>query len=453
MHEFNRIRGAAYSVLMTIMLAPANAWADDAPPASDEAAPPAPEEWALHGQSTFTVQYHPAFPAAFSGPQSLDPHRQARETFDATLYAGLRPWDGAEIWVNPEIDQGFGLSDTFGVAGYVSGEAYKLGEHDPYLRIPRLFLRQTIDLGGDPQAVTGAANQLAGSQSADRIVLTVGRYSVVDIFDTNQYAHDPRGDFLNWSVIDAGSFDYAADAWGFTYGAAAEWYQDWWTIRSGLFDMSKVPNTTSLDTFFSQYQYDQEFEERHNLFGQPGKLKFLTFVTHARMGEYDQATALALQTGTPADIAAVRAPHNKVGFSLNLEQQVSDDLGVFARAGWTQGQFEEFDFTDINKTVSLGASLGGARWGRTDDRLGLAFVINEASRDARQFFAAGGLGGIIGDGQLRRSGPEQIVETYYSLAAFSFAAMSLNYQFVVNPAYDRDRGPVSVFGARVHFAM
>jgi high affinity Mn2+ porin len=157
-----------------------------------------------------------------------------------------------------------------------------------------------------------------------------------------------------------------------------------------------------------------------------------------------------LQTGTPANIAAVRSTHNKVGFSFNLEQQIADDLGIFARTGWTQGQYEAFEFTDINKTLSFGGSLGGARWGRADDRLGLAFVVNDASAAAKRFFAAGGLGVLVGDGQLLRSGPEKIIETYYSLAAFSFARLSLDYQFIVNPAYNRDRGPVSVFGARIH---
>jgi high affinity Mn2+ porin len=420
-------------------------------PASSSSETPATEDWAIHEQATFTAQYHPGFTSAFRGPNSLDPHEQARETFDATLYAGLRPWDGAELWVNPEIDQGFGLSSTLGAAGFPSAEAYKVGAANPYPRIPRVFLRQTINLGGDPSHIDAGLNQLAGTQTADRVVLTVGKFSVVDVFDTNQYAHDPRNDFLNWSVVDAGNFDYAADAWGFTYGAAAEWYQDWWTIRTGLFDLSTIPNSKALDTrWFDQYQYDQEFEERHTLLGQPGKLKFLAFLMHGRMGLNDQATALALQTGTPANITAVRAGHNKGGFSLNLEQQVTDDLGVFARAGWTQGQYEAFEFTDIDKTASFGGSLSGARWGRSDDRVGLAFVVNDASAAAKRFFAAGGLGILVGDGQLLHSGPEKIIETYYSLAALSFARLSLDYQFIVNPAYNRDRGPVSVFGARLH---
>src|SRR3984893_2875970 len=410
-----------------------------------------PETWAIHGQSTFTWLLQPAFRSPYRGPQSLSPAANGRETFDATLYAGVRPWPGAEIWINPEVDQGFGLSDTFGVAGYPSGEAYKLGKANPYLLVQRGFLRQTIDLGGRTEKLEPDLNQLGGTQTSNRLVFTIGKYSVVDIFDTNTYAHDPRHDFLNWSIIDQGAFDYAANVWGYTYGATVEWYQDWWTTRTGLFNLSKIPNSKPLDTrVFDQYQIDQEFEERHELFRQPGKLKLLGFFTHGRMGSYSEATQIALQTGMPADIAAVRKTHNRGGVGLNLEQQLPGDLGFFARAGWSQGQYEAFEFTDINKTVSFGLSLTGPRWGRPDDTVGVAVAVNNASSAAKRFFAAGGLGILVGDGRLVHSGPESIFETYYSFATFSGAKLTLDYQFINNPAYNRDRGPVSVFGVRAH---
>jgi len=418
---------------------------------SEEAEQVQPEDWAIHGQSTFVTQFHPGFSAAFSGPQSLKPTAQARETFDLTLYGGVRPWSGAELWVNPEVDQGFGLSNTLGVAGFPSGEAYKVGAWDPYARLPRVFLRQTINLGGGAEKLDADLNQLAGTQTANRVVLTVGKFSAVDIFDTNKYAHDPRGDFLNWSLIDAGTFDYAADAWGFTYGGAAEWCQDWWTIRSGLFDLSKHPNSKALDTEFpDQYQFDEELEERHEILGQPGKLKLLGFLSHGRMGSYNEATEIAVLTGTPANIAEVRKGHNKAGFSLNLEQQVTDDIGAFARAGWAQGQYEAFEFTDINKTAAIGVSVAGKRWDRPDDTVGLAFVVNDASSAAKRFFAAGGLGILVGDGTLIHSSPENIIETYYKIPVFAHADVSLDYQFINNPGYNSDRGPVSVFGVRLH---
>jgi high affinity Mn2+ porin len=409
------------------------------------------ENWAIHGQSTYTQQFQPAFRSPNQGPQSLSSASNGRETFDATIYAGLRPWQGAEIWINPEVDQGFGLGNSFGVAGYLSGEAYKVGENDPYYRMSRAFFRQTIDLGGETQKVDPDLNQLGGSQTANRVVITVGKYSVVDIFDTNKYAHDPRNDFLNWSIVDAGTFDYAADAWGATYGAAAEWYQDWWAARVGLFDMSAEPNSIPLSLpLFHQDQFVAELEERHTLWKQPGKLKFLYWLTRANMGTYEDALALAAATGTTPSTDAVRSYRSKYGVVLNLEQQLTPDLGMFARAGWTQGGVAEYDFTDIDQTLQIGLSLQGTRWGRPDDTVGLAGVANQISHSAKLYLAAGGQGGIIGDGQLPQAGPEQIIETYYSFAAFSFAKVTGDYQFVNNPAYNRQRGPVSVLALRLH---
>ena len=418
------------------------------PVTPEEAAKIEAENWAVHAQSTFTAQYHPGFPSAFRGPHSLDPHEQARETFDLTLYAGIRPWTGAEFWFNPEIDQGFGLSNTFGVAGYLSGEAYKVGKADPYFLIQRTFLRQTIDLGGDTEKLEPDINQLGGTQTANRLVFTIGKYSVVDIFDTNKYAHDPRQDFFNWSIIDQGAFDYAANAWGYTYGATGEWYQDWWTFRAGVFDLSTVPNGLNLSNGVRQGQLVTELEERHKFWDQPGKLKFLYWLTWGDLGRYLDAIALGQSTGSTPSTANVRSFRTKGGCGLNLEQQLTSELGFFARASLSQGDVEEVDFTDINQSLSAGFSLSGVRWGRAEDTVGLAGAINRISHDGKLYLAAGGLGGIIGDGALPNAGPEQIIEAYYNLAAFSFAHITADYQFINNPAYNRERGPISVFGIR-----
>jgi high affinity Mn2+ porin len=421
------------------------------PVTPDQAGQITPEQWAVHGQATNTWLLQPAFRSPYQGPQSLSPAANGRETSDATLYLGYRPWQGGEIWINPEIDQGFGLSNSLGVAGYVSGEAYKVGENAPYYRMPRGFFRQTINLGGGTEKVDPDLNQLAGLQTADRVVFTIGKFSVIDIFDNNKYAHDPRNDFLNWSIIDIGSFDYAAEAWGYTYGAAAEWYQDWWTARVGLFDLSVRPNDKYLDNrFIQQAQFVAELEERHTVWKQPGKLKVLYWLIRGDLGTYADALALATATGQTPSTAAVRNYRSKYGIGLNLEQQLADDLGMFVRAGWTQGSVEEVDFTDIDQTISAGLSLTGTRWHRPDDTVGLAVVANQISHEAKEYLAAGGIGGIIGDGQLIQAGPEQILETYYSLAAFSFAHVTADYQFINNPGYNRERGPVSVFGLRLH---
>ena len=424
--------------------------ADTAKATGNAADPPALEtdNFAIHGQTTFLEQYVFPFHAPYAGPNSLTPN-QGRETFDATLYLGARLWSGAEFWVDPEIDQGFGLSTTLGVAGFTSGEAYKVGDPVPYARVPRAFLRQTIDLGGDSEKVDAGANQFSGTQTADRLVLTVGKFAVTDVFDTNKYAHDPRSDFMNWAHIDTGTFDYAADAWGFTYGAAAEWYQGDWTVRGGVFDLSIVPNSTELDPQFSQFQWLGEIERRYQLWGQPGKLAVTGFLSRGRMGSFDDAIALAAVTGGPADIGAVRHYNSRGGISVNLEQQITEELGVFARAGFANGDIEPYEFTDIDRTVAAGLALAGKSWGRPDDTVGLAGVINGITGVHEAFLNAGGLGILVGDGMLPHPAPEQIVEAYYQLPV-SYFKLTLDYQFIVNPAYNSDRGPASVVSARVH---
>jgi high affinity Mn2+ porin len=423
------------------------------PKADVFALPSAPEtdRWAFHAQTTLVSQYAAPFRAPYRGPNSLTPN-QGKETWDVTLYGGLRLWRGAEFWINPEIDQGFGLSSTFGVAGFPSGEAYKVGAPMPYTRLPRMFLRQTIDLGGESQKVEAAANQFSGSQTADRLVVTVGKFSVGDVFDINKYAHDPRTDFLNWAIIDTGTFDYAADAWAYTYGAAVEWYQGPWTLRFGAFDMSIAPNTTVLDPRFSQFQLIAELEHRHELWGQPGKVAASAFLTRGRMGRYTDAVQLAQLNGGPADISAVRHYTSRTGLSFNLEQQIMQEVGMFARAGIASSNIEPYEFTDIDRTLAAGLSFGGKLWGRPDDTLGVAGLVNGISGSHQTFLNAGGLGILVGDGQLPSPGLEQIVEVYYSFPLFSWRA-TIDYQFIVNPAYNRDRGPVSVIGTRLRTAF
>lgn len=406
------------------------------------------EDWAVHGQATFIDQYHPAFRSPFRGPNSLDPGSRGNETFNATLYAGARPWDGAELWINGEIDQGFGLSDTLGVAAFTNGQGSKVGEAVPYFRLHRLFFRQTFDLGGVDEEVDGAANQLSGSRTHDNLVITAGKFSAVDIFDTNSNAHDPANDFLNWAVIDMGAYDYAADAWGYSYGVAAEWTTGDWTLRGGFFDLSRIPNGTELTRGFGQYQLDAELEHRFQLFGRNGKVKLLGFASRGNFGAYKDAVAAA--GFQPADIVAVRRPSFRPGMSVNLEQGISDDVGAFLRMGLSDGSHEADEFTDIDNSVAAGLSLKGESWGRGDDAVGLAFESAGVSRAAQAFLAAGGLGILVGDGQLPHYDRENVVEIYYSAALFKGVALTADYQFVANPAYNPDRGPLSVLGLRLH---
>lgn len=414
-----------------------------------ESAGCAPERWALHGQATNVTQWHPSFHAPYSGPNSLDATGRTEETTDATLALGLRPWENAELWLMPEVDQGFGLSNTLGLAGFASGEAYKIGANTPYLRLPRALLRQSFALGGTPVCVGGAAGAMAGPRAADNLTITIGKFSVTDIFDTNTYAHDPRADFFNWAVIDAGAFDYAADAWGFTYGAALEWTQGDWTLRGGLFQLSKVPNGKVVAFDFSQKMAVAELERRYSWGKHAGKVKILGFSSHGRMGSYQDALQSGLQNGRAPDTALVRNKQARSGFSLNVEQELTADLGGFARFSANDGDKEAYEFTEINRSASAGLSLKGVRWGRAEDTAGVAGVVNALSGPAQRYFAAGGLGILIGDGRLAYA-PEKIAELYYALHLGPAVVATLDYQRVVNPAYNHDRGPVSIYGVRLH---
>jgi high affinity Mn2+ porin len=372
----------------------------------------------------------------------------------------MRLWQSAEVWINPEIDQGHGLGDTHGVAGFTSAESYKLGFSYPYARVQRTFLRQTIDLGGESGKVDADINQFAQTQTANRLVLTVGKFSVVDMFDTNKYANSARSDFINWSTVNVGSFDYAGDAWAYSYGAAAEWYQGNWTLRGGIFDMSKTPSGGGgdsaagfgLDPAFNNFEMLGEIEARYQLWGQPGKLKVTGYLIRGRMGSFADAIALSQATGLDASdaLAAVRVYQSLPGASLNLEQQITPTVGLFARAGWCDGKVEPWDNTDIDRSAEAGVSLNGKSWNRPDDTIGIAGVVNGIAAVHAAYFNAGGLGIVIGDGQLPKPGPEEILETYYSYAFTPATKVTLDYQFINNPAYNTQRGPANAFAIRLH---
>ncbi|HTT05401.1 MAG TPA: carbohydrate porin [Steroidobacteraceae bacterium] len=443
---------AALALSMAMLCAALPAWGNEGDSGSSGGTSAAAAPWfAFYGQSTYTEQASDGFHAPYSGANSLSPHI-ARETFDVTLFLGTHLWRGAEMWVNPEIDQGFGLDDTVGLAGFSSGEAYKVGRSTPYFRLQRAFVRQTLDLDAGSAATDAGPNQFALASSANRVVLTAGKLSVVDIFDVNRYAHDPRSDFMNWSVIDAGTFDYAADSWGYSAGGAAEWYVASWAARAGLFDLSDVPNSESLEPGFNEYQMDVELEHRHQLFGQVGKLDVTAFESRGRMGLLEQAVAFALETGRAVELGPVRQYRKRDGLSLNLEQPLGADLGLFVRLGAAGGNVETYDFTDIDRTASGGVSLGGRRWGRAADTVGLAGVDNAISRQRRDFLAAGGLAMLVGDGRLPHPGNEQILEGYYEAVVTAALAATFDAQWVQNPAYNRDRGPVAIYALRLHLA-
>ncbi|HUI21195.1 MAG TPA: carbohydrate porin [Methylocella sp.] len=425
--------------------------AAEPPSAPAGGTPPATaEEYAAHGAITWVPQGYPSFPAAYSGPQSLPPEAHLTQVLQVDAYLGLALWKGASIYFNPEVDQGFGVGDTFGVAGFPNAFVYKLGSSAPYERNQRYFLRQVIGLGGETEQIDAGPYQLAGPVDANRLTFTVGKYSVVDIFDDNKYAHDPVNTFLNWTIIDMGAFDYAGDAWGFTYGATAEWKQDSWTARAGVFQLSTVPGSAQIEpVLFRQFEPVVELEERHKILDQPGKLKFLFYANDGFMGSYNEAVAEGFATGTTPDITDVRARRVKVGGGFNLEQQITPSLGFFARLSMSTGQYETFHFTEVERSASGGFQVSGDLWGREKDQIGIGGVLNGISNAHANYLAAGGTGIILGDGALSYSG-ERVLETYYKYVIADGMHISLDYQFVDNPGYNLARGPVSLFALRFH---
>jgi high affinity Mn2+ porin len=409
----------------------------------------AQQAFAVHGEFTYVEQADSDFNAPYAGPNSLTPN-QGRETVDANLSIGAKLWSGAQLWINPEIDQGFGLNDTLGVAGFPSGEAYKVGARHPYFRLQRLFVRETVNGEGEREPVAAAAGVLGGERSMNRWVFTVGKLSVTDIFDSNDYAHDPREDFLNWAAVDAGAFDYAADAWGYTVGAAVERYQGQWAVRAGIFDLSDVPNSAHLEPGFHEFQLMAEIEHRQEIAGHPGKVLITGYETRGRMGLLDEAIAVAAASDSPADIAAVRHYRSRFGGLVNFQQELLSDLGAFARYSKAAGNVEAYEFSDIDRAIAAGLSLKGRLWRRSQDSVGVALIDNAISAERERFLNAGGLGILVGDGKLPHPGTEQVVETYYNASLCSYAQVSFDYQWIANPAYNRDRGPVSVFAVRVH---
>ncbi len=406
--------------------------------------------WNWHVQNTDIVQYHPGFPSRYSGPNSLSSANEVKETVSLDLLVGVRLWRGAEFHVDGLMWQGFGLTDTRGVVGFPNGEAFRLGTEVPNVNFARVILRQTIGLGGEQETVEDDQLQLAGKRDISRITLTLGRMSAKDIFDNNAYANDPRTQFMNWALMANEAWDYPGDSLGYITGFAAELNQPRWAIRYGFFQMPRVSNGTALDSHFLEaWGMVTELEGRYTIAGHPGTVRLLAFLNHAHMGSYQAA----LDSPTrPADIVATREYRYKYGFGLNAEQELAKNVGAFARLGWSDGENEAWVFSDVDRTATLGLSVKGESWKRPNDTVGLAGVLNGLSRVHRDFFAAGGTGILAGDGALTY-GFEEIVEAYYDFQVWKTVHVSLDYQFINHPAFNRDRGPVSVLGARLHWTF
>lgn len=439
-------RKSCYGLLLALTLSSGTAayvWAEQAES----------EAWQIKLQTTAVVQHKPGFSAPYTGANSLVPNRENSRTITSTLFAGLRPWAGGEIHVNPEMAIGVPFSELRGLGGFNNGEMARTSGPNPTFYRARAFLRQTWGLGGGVEAVDSDQNQLAGKVDANRLVLTLGNVSALDIFDDNKYSHEPRRAFMNWSLMTHGAWDYPADSRGYTWGAALEYIAPEWALRAGRFMQPKDSNGLPLNSrIMSSYGDAVEVERGYRLGGQNGRVRLLAFRNQAVMGSFSDAIAQSAVTGGAPDLTRVRTAQGKVGAGINIEQELRADVGVFARASGHDGKSETFAFTEIDRSLSGGVVVKGSRWRRGADEVGIAMVANGLSSSHRDYLARGGLGFFLGDGRLNYRS-ERILETYYSLKAGRNLWFTFDYQYVRNPGYNADRGPANFFGLRVHVEL
>ncbi|HJX63240.1 MAG TPA: carbohydrate porin [Polyangia bacterium] len=419
-------------------------------PRENLAATSAPSNWSIHGQATYIEQGYFAFHSPYQGANSLSGASQVRNTVSATVFLGRRLWPGGEIYFNPELMQGFGLDDVHGVAAFPNGEAQKSSFRFPRFNAARLFLSQTIGLGGDKEIVGDGPNQLAGKRAVSRLTITVGKFAVLDYFLVSAYAGEPRTAFLNWNAYGGGSYDWTMDRLSWTWGGLVELNQKRWAARAGYFLLPDVSNSNTFDTrVFQRGQYTAELELRYWPFARPGKLLLFGWLSHGNMGSYSEALTSTLMVLGYPDLALTRRERTNYGFVASADQTIAAALGVFARASWSPGRVEIMGWTDCDESLSVGATLRGTRWARPNDTVGIAWVVEGLSAISRRYFAAGGKGILIGDGQLNYQ-PEMVLETYYAFSPVKWATLSLDYQLIADPGYNADRGPVSIFSGRLH---
>ena len=410
------------------------------------------EQTSARYQTTYNWQHHPSFSGGPStSVKSIVPSAERMYTFSTTAHWGMRPWEGGEVYINPEIASGIPFSSNLvGLGGFTNGEITRAAGSDPKLYLQRLFLRQTWNQGGGTQQIDGDFNQMAGQVDRNRFVLTVGNFSTLDVFDGNAYAKDPRTQFMNWGGWTYAAYDYAADARGFGWGFAGEWYRDDWVFRFGRMTPPKEPNGLQLDFALHRHYGDQvEVEKNYTLADKPGSIKVLAWRNRGVLARFDDARAALTAAGQESILNVRNAAQVKYGLGINLEQAITDDLGTFLRVMKADGRTETQAFTEVDESLATGLLLKGGQWGRASDTLGLAVMVNGLSPERRRYLEAGGLSYFIGDGSLSYR-PETIVETFYSLGISKHVWLTGDYQHIQNPAYNAARGPIDVFALRFH---
>jgi|GEM_PF-260405 len=411
------------------------------------------ENWNAHFQTTFIYQDKPAFNARYTGTNSL---LSTAENFTYSLtstgFFGVRLWPSGEFYLDPELNSAVPPSQLFGLGSLSNGEDQKSPSITPLLYLARAFLRQTWSLGGDKTFVESGQNQLAEDVDSRRLVLTLGKISVPDLFGPNRFSGSPRTQFFNYSFLTYNAWDYGANQRGYTVGAALEYFRDAWAFRFGRFAALTTSNGPTFNwDLLHQYSDQIEVEHAHVIGGQPGKVRLLGFHYRAKMAAFQDALNLwetGGRIGVPS-INDVRREQDQFGFGIALEQSLGTDVGLFLIGSWNDARTENYSYTDVERAFTGGLSIQGTGWGRPQDTLGFGYGLNGIGAPFRKYLEAGGLGPFIGDGQLNYH-PEQILEAYYNIGLAQSTTLGFDLQYIINPAYNADRGPVFFIGARLH---
>jgi len=412
----------------------------------------------LHGQTTYINQRYNNFTASYSGQNSLSDLNSMSYTWSGTLFFGARLAPNTDVYFNPEVISGVPFSGLVGLAGFTNGEATKAGGAQAKFYSARAFVRQTINQEGSDVVLENEANQITQTVSANRVVLTGGQFSTLDIFDDSRYAKDPRVQFMNWGNMTYLAYDYAADARGYSWGLAGEWYRENWVLRASRMLAPKTPNGKDLNwQIFTAYGDQIEVERQHHIAELPGKVSVLAYRNKMILARFQDATNYVVANnaqGTQA-INNVRTNYQyKTGIGINAEQALASDFGIYMRAFTSDGHTETMSFTEADNSLSVGMGLDGNRWSRPKDTLGLSFMLNGLSSYRRNYLQAGGVSYFIGDyaspTQTISYRPEQISELYYNATVVKNVLAGVNFQHISNPAYNAARGPVNILSFRIH---
>jgi hypothetical protein len=412
----------------------------------------------LHGQTTYINQRYNNFTSSYSGQNSLSALNSMSYTWSGTLFFGARLAPNTDVYFNPEVVSGVPFSGLVGLAGFTNGEATKASGAQAKFYSARAFVRQTINQEGSDVVLENEANQITQTVSANRVVLTGGQFSTLDIFDDSRYAKDPRVQFMNWGNMTYLAYDYAADARGYSWGLAGEWYRENWVLRASRMLAPKTPNDKDLNwQIFTAYGDQVEVERQHQIAELPGKVSVLAYRNKMILARFQDATNYVVANnaqGTQA-INNVRTNYQyKTGIGINAEQALASDFGVYMRAFTSDGHTETMSFTEADNSLSVGMGLNGNRWSRPKDTVGLSFMLNGLSSYRRNYLQSGGVSYFIGDyaspTQTISYRPEQISELYYNAIVVKNVLAGLNFQHISNPAYNAARGPVNILSFRIH---